>query len=61
MNKAVSEKLAYEVKEIYNGVLPLGRTKVYELIKKGELKSIKVGGKILVPAWAIEEFLRAAR
>jgi excisionase family DNA binding protein len=61
MNKAVSEKLAYEVKEIYNGVLPLGRTKVYELIKKGELKSIKVGGKILVPAWAVEEFLRATR
>ncbi|AEG16990.1 DNA binding domain protein, excisionase family [Desulfofundulus kuznetsovii DSM 6115] len=57
----MSERLAYEVKEVYTKILPLGRVTVYELIKSGKLKSIRVGKKILVPAWAIEEFLRETR
>jgi len=35
----------------------LGRTKIYELINEGKLKSVKVGRRRLVPAAAVDEFL----
>ena len=38
--------------------LGLGRTKTYELIRTGELRSLKVGRRRLVPLEAIDEFLR---
>lgn len=37
--------------------LGLGRTKIYELIREGRLKSVKVGRRRLVPAVAVDEFL----
>lgn len=37
--------------------LGLGRSKVYELIQSGRLKSIKLDTARRVPVWAIEEFL----
>lgn len=42
------------------GVLGIGRTKVFELIRTGQLRSIKVGRARLVPATAIAEFLRGS-
>ena len=41
-------------------VLCLGTGKVYELVRCGRLRSIKVGKKILVPRAAIFEFLGMA-
>lgn len=38
-------------------MLGVGRNGVYELIRAGRLRSIKVGRKILIPLSAIEEFL----
>jgi excisionase family DNA binding protein len=38
-------------------MLGLGRSAVYSLVRAGELRSIKVGRKILIPVTAIEEFL----
>lgn len=38
-------------------ILGIGRNGVYELIRTGQLRSIKVGRKILIPLAAIEEFL----
>ncbi|MEW6770442.1 MAG: excisionase family DNA-binding protein [Bacillota bacterium] len=38
-------------------VLALGRTKTYELIAQGRLRSIRVGRRLLIPAEAIREFL----
>jgi excisionase family DNA binding protein len=38
-------------------VIGLGRTKVYELLRTGQLRSIKVGKARLVPRAAIDEFL----
>jgi len=53
------ERAAYEVREILNNrILLLSRTKLYEIIAAGQLKSVRVGTKILIPRWAIEEFLR---
>ncbi|GGK31246.1 hypothetical protein GCM10008955_26400 [Deinococcus malanensis] len=38
-------------------LLGIGRNGVYELIRKGELRSIRVGRKIIIPLAAINEFL----
>lgn len=38
-------------------MLGIGRNGIYDLIRDGQLRSIKVGRKILVPLSAIEEFL----
>ncbi|MEM9654350.1 MAG: helix-turn-helix domain-containing protein [Actinomycetota bacterium] len=38
-------------------VLGIGRTNVYALIGRGELRSVKVGGRRLVPRIALEAFV----
>jgi excisionase family DNA binding protein len=40
-------------------VTGIGRSKLYELIKNGQLRSTKVGGMRLVPASALAELLAA--
>ena len=37
--------------------LSLGRTKLYELIKSGKIKSLKVGSRRLIPFNAIKSFV----
>jgi excisionase family DNA binding protein len=39
------------------GLLGLGRTKVYELIRSGALRSVKIGGLRRIPATALAEFV----
>lgn len=38
-------------------MLPLGRSTIYDLVASGELRSRKVGKKIIIPKSAIEELL----
>jgi excisionase family DNA binding protein len=38
--------------------LSIGRTAVFELIRSGRLRSIKVGGRRRIPASALTEFVR---
>ncbi|GAA5436433.1 MULTISPECIES: helix-turn-helix domain-containing protein [Deinococcus] len=38
-------------------MLGVGRNGVYDLIRSGQLRSIRVGRKILIPLTAIEDFL----
>jgi excisionase family DNA binding protein len=38
-------------------MLGVGRNGVYDLIRSGQLRSIRVGRKILIPLAAIEDFL----
>ncbi len=35
----------------------LGRTKIYELIAAGELRTVKIGRRRLIPASAIAEYV----
>jgi excisionase family DNA binding protein len=35
----------------------LGRTKVYELITSGQLRTVKIGRRRFVPAAAVEEYV----
>jgi excisionase family DNA binding protein len=48
--------LALSVEEAAEA-LGLGRTKVFELVSGGQLRSIKVGRRRLVPVSALEQFI----
>ena len=39
--------------------LSLGRSKVYQLVLSGELRSIKIGRSRRIPMEAIDEFIRS--
>lgn len=40
-------------------VLRIGRSKAYELVRSGKLKSIRLGKQIRIPKQAIEDFLKS--
>jgi len=40
-------------------LLSLGRTKIYELLDTGALRSIRIGTARRVPVWAVREFVGA--
>jgi excisionase family DNA binding protein len=42
------DRLAYPIKQACQ-MLSIGRTSLYEMVKKGELKLIKIAGRTLVP------------
>jgi len=50
------EPVAYSVSEVAQ-VLRIGTTLCRELIKSGELPSVRIGRRLLVPRCAIEEYL----
>ncbi len=50
------ERLAYRPTEAAS-VLGLGRNRIFELLRSGELRSVKYGRTRLIPRTAIEEFL----
>ena len=49
-------KLAYSIKEACRAS-SLGRTTLYAHIKSGRLKTIKVGGRTLIPVESLESLL----
>lgn len=53
------ERLAYRPTEVA-AVIGLSRSKVYELIARGEIPSIRLGGKILVPAESVRRVIADA-
>lgn len=50
-------KMAYRVNEACQ-CLGIGRTSLYELVKAGDLKLIKIAGRTLVPRSEIERLTR---
>jgi excisionase family DNA binding protein len=50
------DKLLLRVEEVAE-VLDVGRTRVYQLIKVGELRSLKIGGSRRIPSTAVQEYL----
>jgi excisionase family DNA binding protein len=52
----LDEKRAFRIDE-FCAAYGLGRTKTYELIKAGKLRSVLVGGRRLVPKDAAEALL----
>lgn len=57
---AAAGKLAYRVDEACHA-LGIGRTSLYELVKTGELKLIKVAGRTLVPRSELERLTSVDR
>ena len=53
-------KLLYEVSEA-SVMTSLGRSKLYELMASGEIESVKVGKRRLIPAQALETFVERLR
>lgn len=49
-------KLAYSISETCRAT-SLGRTSIYARIKSKELLAIRIGGRTLIPAAALEAFL----
>lgn len=49
-------KLAYSIKEACSAS-SLGRTTLYAHIKSGRLKTVKVGGRTLIPVASLESLL----
>ena len=49
-------KLAYSVPEFLAAV-PIGRTKLYEELKAGRLRAVKVGKRTLIPITEAERWL----
>jgi excisionase family DNA binding protein len=54
------EKLAFTVSEV-SAAVGIGKTSIYELINRGELKAIKVAGRRLVLKQDLEAFLSSCR
>ena len=52
----MERKLAYSIAEAAQA-LGIGRTLAMKLVREGQLRSIKVGRRRLVPAAALEELL----
>ena len=50
------ERLTYRVREL-PALTGLSRASCYELIARGDLRSIRVGKAILVPASALQEWV----
>lgn len=53
---AAAPRLTRKPEELVS-VLGIGRNTIYELIRTGQLRSIRVGRKLLVPLSAVDEFL----
>lgn len=50
------DKLLLRVEEVAE-LLDVGRTRVYQLIRCGELRSIKIGGSRRIPSTAVQHYL----
>ena len=53
------EKIVYQISDLQK-ILGLSRSSVSTLIYLGRIKSIKVGRRVLIPHWALQEFLQLA-
>jgi len=53
----ITVKRAYRVSEVPEAY-GIGRTKLYSLMKEGKLRTVKVGGRRLIPAESLEALLR---
>jgi excisionase family DNA binding protein len=51
-----ARKLLYDVEEVID-LIGLGRSKLYQYILSGELRSLKLGRRRKIPADALPEFI----
>jgi excisionase family DNA binding protein len=49
-------KLAYSIDEAFPA-LSIGRTQLFDLLRRGEIASVKVGRRRLIPAASLDAYL----
>lgn len=54
--KLQSPKLAYSIREAMH-TSSIGKTKLYDLIKAGELQAVRIGGRTLIPAESLHALI----
>lgn len=52
--------VAYSIAEALTA-LPISRTKLYELMNDGTIRTIRIGGRRLIPAAALHELIDTAQ
>ena len=57
--KTAEEKLTYSVPEAAE-ILGIGRSAAYQGIRTGQIPSVKIGKRIIVPKVALQQKLQAA-
>jgi excisionase family DNA binding protein len=55
--KPAESKLAYGAEEAFK-MLSIGRTQGFELLRSGEIQSVKIGRRRLVPAESLRSYLK---
>lgn len=55
----MTDKLAYSITEAAEA-LSLGRTTINRMIRDGQIKAVKVGGRTLIPAESLQAVLSNA-
>jgi excisionase family DNA binding protein len=53
------DRLALSVREALK-LVPLGRTAFYDAVRKGQIPSVRVGGRLLIPAAALRRMFESA-
>lgn len=51
-----NSKICYDIEDLYN-LLPLGKNRIYSLVKSHGFPSIQIGKKFLIPKHAFEKWL----
>jgi len=49
-------RLGYSIRETW-GLLPIGRTTLYDMIKSGQIESVKINRRTMIPAEAIQQYV----
>ncbi len=57
---AMPERRALRVREAI-AAYRIGKTKLYELMKSGDLRTVKIGGSRLIPVQELESLLASSR
>ena len=52
------ERLAYTVEEVAE-LLGIGRSSAYQAVHSGDIPSLRIGRRFLIPKQALDEMLRA--
>lgn len=53
----LSKLLAFRTEDLPE-LIPLSLSYIKELIRTGEIQSLKIGGARIIPRWAVEQFLQ---
>ena len=59
MKSAIEERTVYTVDEVAR-VLGIGRNTAYLAIRRGEIPSVRIGARILIPKVALDALLQPA-